>query len=112
MIRFINLTGQILIDDPEVHFAWYDTIKDKFIAFQDNRSWHTWEKFEQDLRLHYMWFHADENIDEVIARFKCLFPGPFQCSDCNTVMKFTKARSALYTCPNQSCDQFGTFFEK
>lgn len=52
MIRFINLTGQILIDDPIPHFAWYDTILSNFMAFNDNQDWHTWEEFEEDLMIY------------------------------------------------------------
>ena len=52
MIRFINLTGQILIDDDEPHFAWYDTIIDVFMSFNHSQEWHTWEEFEEDLMIY------------------------------------------------------------
>ena len=49
MIRFINLTGQILIDDDEPHFAWFDTITNEFKKFNDSQDWHSWDEFEEDL---------------------------------------------------------------
>ena len=48
MIRFINLTGQILIDDDELHFAWFDTITDEFMQFSGSQAWHSWEDFKRD----------------------------------------------------------------
>ena len=51
MIRFINLTGQILIDDPEPHFAWFDTITDEFMVFAGTQEWHTWNDFVDDLTI-------------------------------------------------------------
>ena len=74
MIRFINLTGQILIDDLEVHFAWYDTITDEFMAFCGCQDWNTWEEFEQDLVLHYRRYYAGVGISKAVARFKRLYP--------------------------------------
>ena len=50
MIIFINLTGQILIDDNEPNFAWYDTIKDEFMIFNGNQDWESWKDFKDDLR--------------------------------------------------------------
>ncbi len=52
MIRFINLTGQILIDDTEPHFAWYDTIHSKFLEFNEGQDWHNWSDFHEDLLAH------------------------------------------------------------
>ncbi|KKK86887.1 hypothetical protein LCGC14_2758710, partial [marine sediment metagenome] len=51
MIRFINLTGQIFIDD-EPNFAWYDTIIDVFMSFNHSQEWSTWEEFEEDLMIY------------------------------------------------------------
>ncbi|KKM78785.1 hypothetical protein LCGC14_1356410 [marine sediment metagenome] len=85
MIRFINLTGQILIDDPEVYFAWFDTIVSQFMSFNDSQYWNTWKEFEQDLRIYLKekrstlyvsedneWYKHRE--DKIIARFKRLYP--------------------------------------
>ena len=74
MIRFINLTGQILIDDDEPHFAWFDTITDEFMGFNGSQDWHTWDEFKED-------FLTDSkvlqyplcNIYEELKRFKRLF---------------------------------------
>ena len=51
MIRFINLTGQILLDDPEPHFAWYDTVTDEFMTFAGAQEWNTWNDFVDDLTI-------------------------------------------------------------
>ena len=74
MIRFINLTGQIFIDDPEVHFAWYDTIISQFMVFDYSQDWHTWKEFEQDLKVHYRKYYAGKGISEEITRFRNLYP--------------------------------------
>ncbi|HEC65465.1 MAG TPA: hypothetical protein ENI23_09230 [bacterium] len=75
MIRFINLTGQILIDDPIVHFAWYDTIISQFMEFDDSQDWNTWKEFETDLLQH---CHNHNMSSEVTARcllrFRNLYP--------------------------------------
>jgi len=74
MIRFINLTGQILIDDPEVYFAWFDTIVSRFMEFNDSQYWNTWKEFEQDLTLHYRKYYAGRGIPEITTRFRNLYP--------------------------------------
>ena len=75
MIRFINLTGQIFIDDPEVHFAWYDTIISQFMEFDDSQDWHTWEEFKTDL-LHHCHNHkmSLEVTARCLLRFERLYP--------------------------------------
>ncbi len=89
MIRFINLTGQIFIDDPEVHFAWYDTILSEFMEFDGSQDWNTWKEFEQDLRAYLVEHRSSlyvlgESIEDdrfyiqrekkIITRFKRLYP--------------------------------------
>ncbi|KKM63787.1 hypothetical protein LCGC14_1507960 [marine sediment metagenome] len=75
MIRFINLTGQILIDDPEVNFAWFDTIISQFKTFNDSQEWHSWNDFVDDLTEYLKRSHAsqDESVI-VLERFKRLYP--------------------------------------
>jgi len=70
MIRLINLTGQILIDDDEPHFAWFDTVTNEFIKFNDSQDWHSWREFEEDLLTV---FKGEKDCKEVISRFKRLF---------------------------------------
>jgi len=70
MIRFINLTGQILIDDDEPHFAWFDTISNKFLILYGNQEWHSWEEFELDLTTY---LKTTSNRDKKIKRFKKLY---------------------------------------
>ncbi len=75
MIRFINLTGQILIDDTEPHFAWYDTIHDEFMEFNGSQDWHSWNEFVEDLIIHIKddrdW--SEKIANEVLGRFHKLF---------------------------------------
>ena len=84
MIRFINLTGQIFIDDPQVHFAWFDTIPDEFMTFNGNQDWHTWNDFVDDLTIYLKekrsalyikadneWY--DQRESNVLQRFRKLF---------------------------------------
>lgn len=48
MIRFIDLTGQIYLDEEEVSFAFYDTVRDKFCEFSDTQCWDSIEEFIND----------------------------------------------------------------
>ncbi|ROH98267.1 hypothetical protein EGI16_21560 [Chryseobacterium sp. G0240] len=48
MIRFIDLTGQIYLDDEEKSFAFFDTITDKFCEFSGNQYWDNIEDFKND----------------------------------------------------------------
>jgi len=77
MIRFINLTGQILIDDDELHFAWFDTITDEFMVFAGTQDWHSWEEFKQDLLTQYHIIEPTqeeiEKVQKMIDRFKRLY---------------------------------------
>ncbi len=47
MIRFINLTGQIMLDDAP-YFAWYDTVTDTFMTFSGFQTWDCWHDFVED----------------------------------------------------------------
>lgn len=71
MIRFINLTGQIQIDDPEPHFAWYDTVINEFRTFNGNQEWNSWKEFEEDF-LEYLKEYPQYK-EELTARFKRLY---------------------------------------
>ncbi len=75
MIRFINLTGQIfVIDDPIPHFAWFDTIIDQFMEFNDSQDWHTWEEFKGDLLQHcYDHNMSQEVTARCLLRFEKLY---------------------------------------
>ena len=87
MIRFINLTGQILSQDKP-HFAWFDTVRDRFMEFYGNQEWNTWKEFEQDLRTYLVKHRSSLYIpgtrqeddefykqreNEIVSRFKGLF---------------------------------------
>ena len=84
MIRFINLTGQIFIDDDEPHFAWYDTVTNEFMKFNNSQDWHSWKDFVDDLAMYLRekrstlsikadneWY--DQREGNVVQRFKKLY---------------------------------------
>lgn len=48
MIRFIDLTGQIYLDDVKKSFAFFDTTTDKFLEFSGNQYWDNEEDFKND----------------------------------------------------------------
>ncbi|RQO37964.1 hypothetical protein DBR39_13840 [Chryseobacterium sp. KBW03] len=48
MIRFIDLTGQIYLDEEEVSFAFYDTVRNRFCEFSDTQCWDNIEEFIND----------------------------------------------------------------
>lgn len=48
MIRFIDLTGQIYLDDEEKCFAFFDTVRDKFCEFSGCQQWDSIEEFKND----------------------------------------------------------------
>jgi len=86
MIRFINLTGQIYVvppDDSDPHFAWFDTITDGFMEFNDSQEWHTWNDFVDDLTIYLKEHHKNsppvDNVfhekrkDEILSRFRKLY---------------------------------------
>ena len=52
MIRLIDLTGQITCDetDKTFLFAWFNTVTDTFMNFNDSQIWYSWENFELDFR--------------------------------------------------------------
>ena len=49
MIRFIDLTGQIFLDDDR-YFAWFDTVTDTFVNVNGSQFWDNWAEFEHDFR--------------------------------------------------------------
>ncbi len=65
MLRFIDLTGQIT---SGFEFAWYDTVRDKFLTVDGEQTWDCWEDFERDAK-------EDSNFPPLhMDRFKSLFP--------------------------------------
>lgn len=74
MIRFINLTGQIAVDD-DFEFAWYDTITDRFMEYGESQTWDSFKEFESDLLSDLRRVHTKEDIqDEMLVRFRNLYP--------------------------------------
>lgn len=68
MIRFIDLTDQIL--DDTFLFAWYDTVRDEFVEIGNVFVWDSWSDFEFDYKHAYPKFTLD--------RFAGLFPKEVQ----------------------------------
>lgn len=80
MIRFINLTGQIHLDN-DLEFAWYDTIKSEFVEISGCQTWDSWEEFKTDLVMYMVEGRTPEKMqDEMLARFLRLFPRETQTS--------------------------------
>lgn len=71
MIRFLDLQGQMYLDDIRT-FTWYDTITNTFLEFAYSNYWHGWEEFEKD----YHYEQKQGNIPELwpLERFVRLFP--------------------------------------
>jgi len=67
MIRFVNITGQIIED--EFCFAWYDTVRDRFIEVNNNQVWDSWGEFAEDFVL-----NKGDNSTFDLSRFFSLFP--------------------------------------
>jgi len=71
MIRYIDIGDQIMEDSSQ--FAWFDTVIDRFLMFNDSHTWETWGEFEDD-------FSAAGGEDSYtiqkhqLARFKRLYP--------------------------------------
>jgi len=45
MIRYVDLTGQLTLEDDEFYFAWYDTITDQFLSFAGQQTFSSWDDF-------------------------------------------------------------------
>jgi hypothetical protein len=72
MIRFIDLTNQIVIpvDDEVWHeFAFFNTVNDRFLTFSGNQTWHTVKDFVDDFATDQDNGYADEPM-----RFLGLIP--------------------------------------
>jgi hypothetical protein len=66
MIRYIDLTNQICFDGrPE--FAWYNTVTSKFMSFDYQQTFDSWEEFEEC-------YGQGEHGGYPLERFKKLFP--------------------------------------
>ena len=65
MIRFVDLTGQIYLDD-ELCFAWWDTISDRFMEFDECVKFVTWKEFVDA--------YLDSDCPYPLDRFTSLFP--------------------------------------
>lgn len=66
MIRFINLTGQITLDDNDFYFAWYNTINSKFMSFDDQQIFCCWASFVSA-------FNEEESPYDELKRFEGLY---------------------------------------
>lgn len=54
MIRFIDLRGQIdEVEDTPVHFAFFDTVSDRFVEMNATQEWSSRALFVGDYRAEY-----------------------------------------------------------
>ena len=51
MIRFIDLRGQVFLDDTTPHFAFFDTIPDQFVEIAGAQEWFSIEDLQTDMDL-------------------------------------------------------------
>lgn len=75
MIRYIDLSDQIVEGFRE--FAWYDTVKERFLDLDGTQTWNNWKEFQSEL---VMWMVAGKTPEamqnEMLMRFRKLFPKP------------------------------------
>lgn len=76
MIRFINLKGQIFLEETFV-FAWYDTITDTFQTFNGSQTWDSWDDFVFDCELDENFIRKVGSEDTKLRRYLSLFPARF-----------------------------------
>ncbi len=67
MLRFIDLTGQVFLDDTFC-FAWFCTVTDTFLTLDGTQMWMDWQEFEED------WNEEKEEGKYELERFVGLFP--------------------------------------
>jgi len=75
MIRYVDIGDQIMEDSSQ--FAWWNTIRDKFLEFDGNQVWDTWCEFEVDFWHEYNYLEGktlNHKLREYLARFKRLYP--------------------------------------
>lgn len=69
MIRFIDLKNQITFGYLDVCFAFYDTVREKFVEFSDSQTWDCIDDFVTDFE--------NSGMDYKIERFLDLIPNQF-----------------------------------
>ena len=73
MIRFVRIRAEdeVVLDNDGngiEGFAWFDTITDMFLDWEQDCVWAIWEEFEETLR-----DNPDYSYSNDIARFRSLF---------------------------------------
>ena len=76
MIRICNLSGQITLENDDIWFAFFDTISDRFLVFDDTQVWAKWEEFETDYNFELNTYMTDPST-RPIERFKSLYDDTF-----------------------------------
>jgi len=78
MIRYIDIGDQIMEDSSQ--FAWWNTVQDEFIKFNEDYVWDTWRDFEESFWAE-VEFREGCSVDITIrepegylARFEQLYP--------------------------------------
>ena len=64
MIRFIDLRGQIYLDESGTDFAFYDTVTDMFKTFGDTQVWECKRDFVIDFGQE--WHGVSEDVDRYL----------------------------------------------
>jgi len=77
MLRYVDIGDQIMEDSSQ--FAWFDTVIDRFLSFDDTYVWDSWEEFEDDFWFEISWRESNgENVlhksNKYLERFKRLYP--------------------------------------
>jgi hypothetical protein len=77
MIRFVDIGHQIIFD-PESprHFAFFDTVTDKFLTFAGEQVFDSWRDFEESFHLS---VKEKETKKEIIVRLAGLCPAWVFC---------------------------------
>ena len=65
MIRFVYIGDQIV--EGGTDFAWFDTVRDRFVEFNGTHAWDSWSDFVDD-------YFISGNNGSDLGRFMRLFP--------------------------------------
>jgi len=72
MIRFVPIPASADVIFETRCFAWFDTITDHFLTFNDDQVWENWKQFEDD----FFTIPGNRGRDkqQPLSRFRNLYP--------------------------------------
>jgi len=77
MIRYINIGDQIT--EGKSQFAWWNTVTNNFMEFNEEQRWDSWEEFERgfwiEVKCREGWPHEISEPKKYLKRFKGLLGG-------------------------------------